>query len=88
MASVQSGVFLDYYVAGTHGNAHEDLGPRIMGGRLDPATGRGVLDGNCAPGTELAGEPATFDVVVGADGLVSGMLTIATESTRGRDCAH
>ena len=80
VASVQSGVFLDYHVAGTHGNAHEDLGPRIMGGRLDAASGRGVLEGTCAPGTVLSGQAATFDVEVFDDGLVTGMLTIDTES--------
>src|SRR5262245_29435010 len=47
VASVQSGVFLDYYVAGTHGDASEDLGPHIMGGRLETDAAGGVLEGAC-----------------------------------------
>ncbi len=81
IASVQSGVFLDYYVAGTHGDATEDLGEHVMGGRIDAETGRGVMQGTCAPGTPLAGEALAFDAEVFEDGLVSGVLTVGDEQT-------
>jgi Kef-type K+ transport system membrane component KefB/nucleotide-binding universal stress UspA family protein len=76
IASVQSGVFVDYYVAGTHGDATEDLGDHVMGGRIDADTGRGVLQGTCPPGTPLVGEALSFDAQVFEDGLVSGVLTV------------
>jgi Kef-type K+ transport system membrane component KefB/nucleotide-binding universal stress UspA family protein len=81
VASVQSGVFLDYYVAGTHGDASEDLGPHIMGGRLDTATGTGVLEGACPSGTPLAGTFLTFQAEVVDDGLVQGTLTVGGQSS-------
>ena len=81
IATVQSGVFLDYYVAGTHGNATEDLGAHIMGGRLDQDSGRGVLQGTCAPETPLGGAVLSFDADVAEDGLVSGVLTVSGQES-------
>ena len=49
LATVQSGVFLDYYVAGTHGDATEDLGDHIMGGRIEAETGSWRPTGNLCP---------------------------------------
>lgn len=63
VATVQSGVFLDIHVPGTHGNETEDLGPKIVGGRLEQS-GSGVLSGSCAPGSALEGSSAAFEVVV------------------------
>ncbi len=75
VATVQSGVFLDIHVPGEHGDETEDLGPKIVGGRLEQS-GSGVLSGSCAPGSPLEGSSAAFEVAVAADGSMTGVVTV------------
>ena len=74
IATVQSGVFLDLHVPGSHGDETEDLGAKIVGGRLDQESGRGDLSGTCAESTPLAGEPAVFTAQVFEDGGLEGIV--------------
>jgi Kef-type K+ transport system membrane component KefB/nucleotide-binding universal stress UspA family protein len=77
IATVQSGVFLDIHVPGSHGDETEDLGPKVVGGRLDQASGRGDLTGTCPEGTELAGEAVIFDARVLENGSIEGVVATA-----------
>ncbi len=76
IATVQSGVFLDLHVPGSHGDETEDLGPKIVGGRLDQDTSRGDLSGTCAEGSELSGQSAVFAAQVLNDGGMSGVVAV------------
>ena len=77
VATVQSGVFLDIHVPGAHGDETEDLGPRVVGGRIDQATGSGELTGNCVG--ELSGQSAVFAVRVMETGELGGVVTVGGE---------
>jgi Kef-type K+ transport system membrane component KefB/nucleotide-binding universal stress UspA family protein len=76
VATVQSGVFLDLHVPGSHGDETEDLGRKIVGGRLDRESGRGELTGSCAAGTELADQSAVFVAQVLDDGGLEGTVIV------------
>ncbi len=76
IATIQSGVFLDLHVPGSHGDETEDLGPKIVGGRLDLDSSVGDLTGNCAEGTELSGQPAVFSAQVLEDGGMEGVVQV------------
>ncbi len=76
IATVQSGVFLDLHVPGSHGDETEDLGPKIVGGRLDVESSFGDLTGSCAEGTELSGQAAVFSAQVLDDGGMEGVVTV------------
>jgi len=81
IATVQSGVFLDVHVPGSHGDETEDLGPKIVGGRLNQETGTGDLTGTCAVGTDLAGEPAVFTAQVLEDGDLEGVVIVGDQES-------
>jgi len=76
VATVQSGVFLDLHVPGSHGDETEDLGPRIVGGEIDRESGRGDLTGSCADTSDLAGQPALFEARVLEDGSLEGVVSV------------
>ncbi|MGI8823409.1 MAG: cation:proton antiporter [Acidimicrobiia bacterium] len=76
VATVQSGVFLDLHVPGSHGSGDEDIGERIVGGRLDRLTGAVAMGGTCAPDGTMEGRPATFHAVVTDDGAIAGAVVV------------
>ena len=79
IATIQSGVFLDLHVPGSHGDEAEDLGPKIVGGRLDLETSQGDLTGTCPDGTELSGQPAVFSALVLDDGGMEGVVAVGDQ---------
>jgi len=79
IATVQSGVFLDVHVPGSHGDETEDLGPKIVGGRLDQESGRGDLTGSCADGADLVGQPAVFSAWVLENGDLEGVVLVGDQ---------
>nr|MDP9495719.1 cation:proton antiporter [Actinomycetota bacterium] len=79
IATVQSGVFLDIHVPGSHGDETEDLGQKIVGGRLDQESGRSDLTGSCADGVDLAGQPAVFSARVIESGDLEGVVLVGGE---------
>jgi len=79
VATVQSGVFLDLHVPGSHGDETEDLGPKVVGGRIDRESGRGELSGSCAEDAELAGEAAVFKAQILEDEGLEGVVVVADQ---------
>ncbi len=76
VATVQSGVFLDLHVPGSHGSAEEDIGQLLFGGRIDRISGDGLLEGACRPEGAFAGSDATFDATVTDSGTVIGAVIV------------
>ncbi len=76
VATVQSGVFLDLRVPGNR-SGNEDVGQRLVGGRLDRLTGRGDLEGTCTGDGLWAGAPATFIATVTDEGHISGEVVVS-----------
>lgn len=70
VAFVQSGVFLDVHVPGTHGMGDRDIGAKLVGGRIDRSSGQVELTGTCAARSELGAVPVTLAAdVLDGEGL-------------------
>ncbi len=84
VAAVQSGVFLDIHVVGSSGSGDRDLGPKLLGGRIERLTGAVEMTGTCAPESDLGAVAASATaVVIDAEGLggelVAGAATMGLE---------
>ncbi len=79
VATVQSGVFLDLHVPGSHGAGDEDIGERLVGGQLDRLNGSGQLDGSCTTDGVWAGAAASYRVTVSDDGVIAGDVEVQGE---------
>ncbi len=79
VATVQSGVFLDLHIPGTHGAGDEDIGERLVGGQLDRLSGSGLLEGQCTADGAWEGAPVSYRVIVSDEGVIAGDLEVQGE---------